>query len=104
MAAPTTIEDGIPRALDVLASMLQELQQGEKLWAEMDAVEEAAWSLEWTQLMSGYLPRLDREHQSGQMSAEQSKRFRRLRKALRQALPTIERLELTPPPIPLDRS
>ena len=97
MVTQTTIDPGriaisldyVTRELDFLAEV-----EGESEETQL------AYMLEWPDLMAR-LQSLERAYRSGQMTPEQAERYRELLGKLSEALPIIERLGLTRPPVTL---
>lgn len=60
------------------------------------------FSIRWGVLMSGRLKRLEHYYRAGQLTGEQERRYRGLRRELKDATPRIERLGISRPAVPLD--
>ena len=101
MAAPTTTDERIAIGLESLRLTLGELSEVAGEWTRLDDGERASWSLDWDQLMATYLPLLERAYRSGAMTPDQRARYCEILRRLKETLPTIERLQLYPPPVPL---
>ncbi|GBD16048.1 hypothetical protein HRbin26_00943 [bacterium HR26] len=97
MVAQTTIDPGrIAISLDYVARELDFLAEVEGESEET----QLAYMLEWPDLMAR-LQSLERAYRSGRMTSEQAERYRELLGKLSEALPIIERLGLTRPPVSL---
>ena len=104
MAAPTTTDERIAIGLESLRLTLAELPEVAGEWARLPDGEWASWSLDWDQLMATYLPLLERSYRSGAMTPDQQARYREILRQLKEALPLIQRLQLYPPPVPLEEA
>jgi hypothetical protein len=82
--------------------MLDELAEVAEEWLLMPEGERVSWSLDWDQLMGSHLPELQRHYSKRDLTPEQRVDYRDLRCRLKEALPTIQRLGLYPPPVPLE--
>ena len=102
MAAPTTTNQSVEIGLKCLRLMLGDLPELADEWDELSDGERVSWSLDWDQIMASDLPLLDRQIRAGEMTTEQETRYRALLCELKAMLPTIQRLQLYPPPVPLD--
>ncbi len=60
------------------------------------------FNVRWGTLMSGRLLRLEHYHRAGELTEEQERRYRKLRRELEEAMPQIERLGVARPTVPLD--
>lgn len=101
MASTTEVRDRIDISLDAVAAEAEFLPGLASFWDEETLVNKDVWLLEWRDLMMR-LEKLDEEYRSGRMTPDQQARYRRLLRKLSEATPIIERLELYPPPIPLE--
>jgi len=102
MAAPTTTDERIAIGLESLRLTLGDLSEVAGEWTRLNDGERASWSLDWDQLMATYLPLLERSYRSGAMTPDQQACYREILRQLKEALPLIERLQLYPPPVPLE--
>lgn len=102
MAAPARVERRVEIGLESLELTLGDLPEVAREWGELSGSEQASWSLDWDNLMATYLPLLDRHYRSGRMTAGQATRYRELLKKLKDALATIQYLDLYRPPVSLD--
>lgn len=59
-------------------------------------------SIRWGVLVSGRLKRLEHYHRAGELTQDQERRYRDLKRELRAALPEAERLGVARPGIPLE--
>jgi hypothetical protein len=82
--------------------MLDELAEVADEWLQMPEGERISWSLDWDQVMGSHLPELQRHYSRRELTPEQRLGYRQLRCRLKEALPTIQRLELYPPPVLLE--
>jgi hypothetical protein len=62
---------------------------------------QVGFRIEWSSLMRGDLPRLERALAEGTMSDEQERRYGGLKALLRERMPLIERMDLARPAVPL---
>lgn len=92
----------IESALHALLSELASLPATAAEWDSLPDWNRASIALDWAHLMADYLPELRRCSEDGSMTTEQCVRYRELLRELKAALPTIERLGLYRPPVPLD--
>ncbi len=60
------------------------------------------FSIRWGTLMSGRLMRLEHYYRAGELTEDQERRYRELRRKLGDATPQIERLGIGHPPVPLE--
>ncbi len=90
--------------LESLRLMLGDLPEVAQEWDELSDGERVSWSLDWDQLMGALQVTLDPSYRSGAMSDEQRARYGTIRRELKEALPTIEQLQLYPPPVPLEEA
>jgi hypothetical protein len=102
MAAPSKTDPRVEIGLEELRTVLGDLREVSVEWDAMSDGERASWSADWDQLMTTYLPLLDRHARANRMPEEQLDRYREVLRALREALPTIERLDLCRPSVPLE--
>lgn len=101
MAAPSKTDPRVEIGLEELRTALSDLREVSAEWDAMSGGERASWSADWDQLMTTYLPLLEGHARTDRMPERQLDRYREVLAALRDALPTIERLELCRPPVPL---
>ena len=104
MAAPATTDERIAIGLESLRLTLGDLSEVAGEWTQLNDGERASWSLDWDQLMATYLPLLERSYRSGAMTPDQQVRYGEVLRQLKEALPLIQRLQLYPPPVPLDEA
>lgn len=100
MAAPATVARRIDASLRDLEAEVSFLPQLAAYWPEESETAQVSYMLEWDELMDR-LRGLERDYRSGQMTSEQAERYRALLRKLEEALPIIERLGLTSPPVSL---
>jgi hypothetical protein len=60
------------------------------------------FSIRWGVLMSGRLKRLEYYYRTGDFTEDQERRYRELRRDLKEATPLIERLGIGRPTVPLE--
>ncbi len=60
------------------------------------------FNVRWGTLMAGRLRRVEHYHRAGELAEEQERRYRELRRELKEAMPLIERLGITRPTVPLE--
>ncbi|MCX6023662.1 MAG: hypothetical protein NTZ05_18400 [Chloroflexi bacterium] len=82
--------------------MLEELEEQAARWDEMPDWEQADWSLEWDQFVSYLRHVLDPAYHTGLMDAEQRSLYCDLVRGLKDALPLLQQLHLTLPPVSFD--
>jgi hypothetical protein len=85
-----------------LRLMLGDLPEVAQEWDELSDGERVSWSLDWDQLMGALKVTLDPYYRSGAMTDDQRARYGTILGQLKEALPLIQRLQLYPPPVPLD--
>jgi hypothetical protein len=102
MAAPSKTDPRVEIGLEELRTVLGDLREVSAEWDAMSDGERASWSADWDQLMTTYLPLVDRHARANRMPEEQLDCYREVLRALREALPTIERLGLCRPPVSLE--
>ncbi len=101
MATITEVQQRASTNLKTIELMLADLPEIAAEWDEIDSMEREGWSLDWGNEMAGV--RLLAEYAAeGILDADQQARYQQLLGKLRQALPTIDRLSIRRPMIPLD--
>ena len=60
------------------------------------------FSIKWGVLMTGRLKRIEHYHRAGDLTEEQGRRYRELKRELKEAIPLIERLGIARPTVPLE--
>jgi hypothetical protein len=60
------------------------------------------FSVRWGTLMSGRLKRLEHYYRAGELTEDQERRYRELRHELKDAKPLTDRLDISPPTVPLE--
>lgn len=98
MATQATINERIDHSLSVISAEIEGLRSIEEEWPHMLDDHQAAFLLEWDELMAR-LESLDRAVHTYQMNAAQQAHFRALLRKLGEAMPVIERLGLPRPQI-----
>jgi hypothetical protein len=93
-------------AFQAVEGTLAELPEIAEEWSMLEATaagraELAGWSLEWSHMMLDRLADLDEFCRTGALASEQGRRYRLLLERLKEALPTITRLNLSQPSVPL---
>ena len=78
-------------ALCELASDEEKAQDGSRVYD---------FSIRWGVLISGRLVRLEHYHRSGELTGEQRRRYRELRRGLGEAIPQMDRLGVGRPAVP----
>jgi hypothetical protein len=99
VATPTTTDRRIEIGLDLIGRAIDDLPEVARDWPTMDDGERASWSLDWDHLMGTYLRLLALRDQAGRLTTDQHQRYCVLMAKLAEARPTIERLQLYPPPL-----
>ena len=102
MATRLAIDQRVEIELKSLRLMLGDLPEVAQEWDELSDGERVSWSLDWDQIMASDLTVLDRHFRAGEMTTEQEVHYRTLLCELNAMLPTIQRLRLYPPTVPLD--
>ena len=102
MATRLAIDQRVEIELKSLRLMLGDLPEVAQEWDELSDGERVSWSLDWDQLMGALKVTLDPYYRSGAMNDDQRARYCTILRQLKEALPLIERLQLYPPPVPLD--
>ena len=101
MGSSATVRDPIDLALWGITAEVEFLPKLAEFWAQDPReADQSSFPYEWYDLM-GQLETLDRAYRAGQMTPEQAERYRKLLRKLEEALPIIERLGLTRPPVSL---
>jgi hypothetical protein len=90
----------IDRDLAMISAGIEELR---RLASDQEKTPDAAkiydFSISWGVLMSGRLERLDHYHRAGELTQDQERRYRELRRELGEAAPQAERLGIARPTI-----
>ncbi len=97
MAQSTEMMRSVQLSLDALEAGLESLIEVAAEWEQEPLPSRIDWEMEWRDLM-GRMDLLDRAYRSGQLSPEQTKRYRTIARGVAAVLPTIERLGLASPP------
>ena len=100
---PETGIPGIDRDLDMLfveTAMLQDIASNPEKAQDGSRVYD--FSVRWGTLMSGRLKRLEHYYQAGELTEDQERRYRELKRELKGATHEIERLGVTRPTVPLE--
>lgn len=101
MGSPSTVRDPIDLALWGITAEVEFLPKLAEFWAQDPReADQSSFPYEWYDLM-GQLETLDRAYRAGRLTPEQAERYRELLRKLEEALPIIERLGLTSPPVSL---
>lgn len=101
MATQTAVITAVERGLNSLALMLDDLPAVVEEWNELSAAERASWSLDWDQEMGALQTLLARSFDEGRMARAEAARYRALWAKICAALPAIQRLGLSCPPMAL---
>jgi hypothetical protein len=103
IAKPEKGPSGIERDLDVLFTATGALRE---LASDPETAQDGSriydFNVRWGTLMSGRLIRLEHYHRAGELTEEQERRYRELRRELKDATPTIESLGISRPTVPLE--
>ncbi len=103
MVASAEVKERIDGFLETVMIMAtEELSDNAADWDQMQKWEQDSWSMEWDQAMVTILGELERRSLAGEMTVEQSRRYVRLLKILKEQLPVLKRLELQKPVVDLD--
>lgn len=98
MAAQATVNERIDLKLSAISAEIDNLPAIEAEWSLMLDDHQAAFLLEWDELMAR-MESLDRAFRSYQMTSAQQAHYRGLLLKLAKAMPAVERLGLTRPQI-----
>jgi hypothetical protein len=94
---------GIDKDLGMLFAELRALRE---LASDPAGSEDGArvydFSIRWGVLMSGRLKRLEHYYRAGELTEDQKRRYRELRRDLKEAVPLTERLGIGRPTVPLE--
>lgn len=103
MTERETVPIGIDADLSMIAAGIGALRElaSDPAKAE-DGTRVYDFSIRWGVLMSGRLMRLEHYHRAGDLTEDQERRYRDLRRELRDAGPQIEHLGLGWPAVPLE--
>lgn len=100
---PKTGPTGIDTDVSMIASEAEALReltsdpaQAEDGWKIYD------FSIRWGMLISGRLKRLEYYYRAGELTGDQERRYRGLRRQLQDIMPQIERLGLGRPTVPFE--
>jgi hypothetical protein len=102
MATSVEITERIDGELEAVEEMVAELEEVACEWTNMPESVRVSWSLDWDQAMGTLMLELASTDVQGQMSDEQIVKYQSLLASLKRAMPTIVRLNLYRPPVPLD--
>ncbi len=96
-----------PPGIDADLSMLSaEIEALRELASDPEGKKDGAriydFNVRWGTLMSGRLLRVEHYHRAGELTEEQERRYRELRRELGEAMPLIERLGITRPAVALE--
>lgn len=100
MATTSETHQRVMLRLRTLELMLNDLPEVAEEWEGLPDTERESWSLDWGNEMAS-LEGLAQLASEGQLSASQREQLRQLLRKLKEALPTIGRLHLRQPPVPL---
>lgn len=99
MVTGPTVDLKVSIELDSLHFALVDLPEVAQEWPTLDEGEWASWSQDWDQLMGALEVVLEPRYRAGTMLPDQKARYRELRQQLQDALPTLDRLQLSRPRI-----
>lgn len=98
--------EGVP-AIDTDAQMIsREIESVGELASNPAMAKDGSriysFNIKWGALMSGRLKRLEHYYRARELSPEQERRYRDLRRELKEAMPMIEELGITRPTVSLE--
>ena len=96
MAAQATVNERIDHKLSAIAAEIDNLPVIEEEWPQMLDDHQAAFLLEWDEILAR-MESLDRAFRSFRMTSTQQTHYRELLRKLNGATPTIERMGLARP-------
>ena len=100
---PGKVRPGIDADLGMIFAETEALRE---LDSDRDKAEDSArvydFSIRWGVLMSGRLMRLEHYYRAGDLTEDQERRYRKLRRELEDAMPLTERLDISRPTVPLE--
>jgi hypothetical protein len=102
MAQASQVVDLINRRLRHDHAIVDELIDVVYEWGELPDWQQASWTVDWDEFAVGDVPKLADYARSGRMSSEQMVSYQDLLNRLREQRPTMARLRLAAPGIPLD--
>jgi hypothetical protein len=86
----------ITAEIKALRELASDPAKAEDRWRVYD------FSIRWETLMSGRLQRLEHYYRAGDLTEDEGRRYRQLRRELRDARPQIDRLGIGRPTVPLE--
>lgn len=101
MATQTAADLKVEVNLELLRSTLDDLPGLAQEWDHLGDGERVSWSRDWDQLIGALEVVLEPRYRSGAMTPDQQGRYHAMLRQLEAAAPTLERLGLYLPPIPL---
>jgi uncharacterized protein (DUF2384 family) len=105
VAASSEVKERIDGFLeDVMIMATEELPDSAADWPNMEDWQQTSWCSEWDQAMVTTLGELERRSLADEMTSEQSRRYVRLLRILKEQLPVLQGLELQEPAVDLDRA
>jgi hypothetical protein len=102
MATQTAASGRVNLELESLRLMIGDLADVAADWPKLSDAERASWSLDWDQVMGSLEAVLDPAYRAGSMTPDQQGRYQDLLCRLRGETPTLARLGLQRPAIPLE--
>lgn len=102
MATTAELKRSVDLNLDIVDFEIEDILELASIWDDEPDDIRAAEELAWNSTMSRLRLDLDPAYRAGQMTPEQAERYRKLLRKLEEALPIIERLGLTRPPVSLE--
>ncbi len=101
MAAEIISADRIELELKLGNAMLEELSDNFERWREMLEGEQVSWLLDWDQFIHILEHTLNKAYVSNQMTPAHKTRYKELLSKIKDATPTIQKLNLTEPNVSL---
>ena len=102
MVARLNTAQKIDVELQSLRLMLDDLPGVAAEWEQLADGERVGWSLDWDQLMGVLTTVLEPCYRTGEMTSGQRTRYEAILRNLRETLPTIRRVKLCTPNVPLE--
>ncbi len=97
----TITSEHVDKEIKISFLMLEELAEFSQEWDEIPDWKQDDWTLEWGQFLNKLKYVLHKAYQSGQMTPEQKNQYKELWSKLKEAAPTLKKLDPSPPPVSL---
>ena len=102
MAERTPLTQEVDRTLDWLFAGIGDIRELASEWTNLHEAERISEELEWLNDMAGDLPFLHAQYVGATMSDAQRQRYYALLRDLQELMPTLLRLEMELPHVPID--